>query len=63
MRFARLCNGILEARILRTLLAVEIGRNVPRLLVGKRIALTERHIGFGKPCRVRDRTHAGAPVE
>ena len=52
-----------EPRILRPLLAVHVGGDVPRILIAQRAAESERHVGLDEARGVVDRGHACAPVE
>jgi hypothetical protein len=51
-----------EARVLRALVAVHEGGDVPGLLVGERQVVAERHVGLDVGGGGVDAVHAGAPV-
>src|SRR5690606_28573685 len=62
-RLAGFFDRPLEAGILRAVMAVHVVRNIPRLLVGQRVALSQRHVVFDEGCRIGYAVHAGAPVK
>lgn len=52
-----------EARILRAIVTVQEGRDVPCFLIIQAPALAEWHVGLDEACGVLDRGHASTPIE